>query len=920
MHFRRKTPELFSTVFCFLLVAVTSSATTRYVDINSATPTPPYTSWGTAARVIQDAIDAASAGDLVLVTNGIYSTGGKAKSGDLTNRVALDKALTVQSVNGPQVTAIDGTSSEPGPAASRCAWLTNGAVLGGFTLRNGATRSNGGPSDQLHGGGIYGNSLAARATNCIITENSSYSGGGGASQVVLVNCILNGNACSSQVNGTGGGAESCNLTNCIVTRNTAVSGGGTYNSKLRNCAVTQNAGGGANSGTLVNCTVTGNAGSIGGGVANATLVNSIVFGNQGLSGSNYSTCTFSYSCSSPLPSGTGNIALDPQLLGDGVHLSASSPCRAAGTTLAGASTDIDSQSWANPPSMGCDEWVAAPFFAQQPIPRFEGFPPTLKIGPVMVAGQEPFGFWWYKDSSLLQDGPDYGSTHSTNLIVTNFSLADMGNYQVVASNAFGVVTSAVAKVLVHCVDVAGSAPVPPYSDWATAATNIQDAIDVAVDGDFVLITNGVYATGARALSTGGSSRVAITKPLIVTSVNGPSVTVIQGSISPSAVRCAWVSDGATLRGFTLQGGSESLGGGVYAPSTNEYVANCSVISNTAFGFGGGGCYGGLVSNCSIIGNQSSQFGGGTYGSFVMGSLVSSNSAQYGGGGTYYGTVLNSTILGNFSSSGSAGGSYGGTIANSIVYFNSVFIPGSQYPNYDQGSGRPIFSYTCTTPAVSGTGNISAGPQLLNNIYLTSTSPCRGAGSAFYSSGVDIDGEAWANPPSMGCDELWESNVTGPLAVTLRTGWPAVAQTKFMSLIGQVIGRATRMIWSYGDGTVLTNASFSIVSHAWMNPGDYTVVFTAFNADYPGGVSTNVVAHVLPWVSPQIGAGGLNGTNFNLSFLPLPGVFYFVQQTTNLTPPVVWRTISTLFPSDTNTLQVTDTKATNNMRFYRIQMQ
>jgi hypothetical protein len=184
----------------------------------------------------------------------------------------------------------------------------------------------------------------------------------------------------------------------------------------------------------------------------------------------------------------------------------------------------------------------------------------------------------------------------------------------------------------------------------------------------------------------------------------------------------------------------------------------------------------------------------------------------------------------------------------------------------------------------------------------------------------MDGEAWATPPSMGCDELWESNVTGPLAVSLRTGWPAVAQTKFLSLIGQVTGRATHIVWSYGDGAVLTNASFSISSHAWTNPGDYNVVFTAFNADYPAGVSTNAVAHVLPLVPPVIGSGSLNGTNFSLSFLPLPGVFYFVQQTTNLTPPVVWRTISTIFASDTNILQVTDPKATNSMRLYRIQIQ
>jgi hypothetical protein len=101
----------------------------HYVDMNSAHPAPPYTNWPNAATNIQDAVDAAVAGDGIIVTNGIYATGGRTALGWL-NRVVVDKPLSVGSVNGPQVTTIDAGQS------NRCVYLTNAAILSGFTLNS----------------------------------------------------------------------------------------------------------------------------------------------------------------------------------------------------------------------------------------------------------------------------------------------------------------------------------------------------------------------------------------------------------------------------------------------------------------------------------------------------------------------------------------------------------------------------------------------------------------------------------------------------------------------------------------------------------------------------------------------------------------------------------------------------------------
>src|ERR1035437_7901070 len=84
-----------------LLINLSAGARTLYVDAANTAPTTPYTNWPTAASDIQSAIDAAANGYLILVTNGLYNTGGQVVSSALTNRVVINKAVTVRSVNGP---------------------------------------------------------------------------------------------------------------------------------------------------------------------------------------------------------------------------------------------------------------------------------------------------------------------------------------------------------------------------------------------------------------------------------------------------------------------------------------------------------------------------------------------------------------------------------------------------------------------------------------------------------------------------------------------------------------------------------------------------------------------------------------------------------------------------------------------------
>lgn len=947
-----------------LLLPLTTAASIRYVDVNSPSPTPPYTDWSIAATNIQDAIDAAAAGDQVFVTNGVYAVGGKVKGGDLTNRVALDKPLRVQSMNGPLVTIIHGgysSGTNNGPHAVRCAWITNGAVLTGFTLQFGATRGlSASPDQQMNGGGVYGTSSNALVVDCVLATNTAAYQGGGAYQAGLSNCTLIGNlvvgtgAGGSAVgnSGEGGGAYGCALTNCTLIANFANNkGGGANVSSLRNCALVGNSssqyGGGAASSALVNCTLTGNRASsqgsstagLGGGCYLSSVTNSIVFQNQCFgsaapNSSNYYNGTFSYACTAPLPTGTGNTNVNPQILADGIHLAMTSPCRGAGNAVVVRGTDIDGQAWVNPPAMGCDEWLPVPIIQQQPVVTLLGRPLTLNIGRVVAAGQEPFAYFWWKDGVPLTDDLHYAATQTTNLIVNGFALADAGGYQIVASNAFGMATSAVAKVVIHCVDLASPNPLPPYTNWATAATNIQDAIEATATGEFVMVTNGVYATGGRVMAYDLTNRVALVRPLTVASVNGAAVTSIRGAWDPAttngplAVRCAWLGDGATLDGFTLQEGATRGptfatlpdGGGVWAASNTAIVANCVISNNTAYS-SGGGCYQGTLMNCLLTKNlavgATGGFGGGAASANLVNCLVRENFALRDGGGVNLSSLTNCTVVAN-SAGGSGGGIYSGSsrvVRNSIIYFNSTTSMSA--PNYSFPG--PNFSYTCTAPAASGSGNTTLDPQIVDLPHLSSMSPCRAAGSSSFTSGVDLEGVPWSNPPSMGCSEVVASAFAGPLVVATKPLTVPLLVYHTVPLTAEIHGRASRLDWSFGDGLAVTNASF-IELHAWTNAGDYLVTVTAYNDDNPLGVSTSLTVHLEPLTEPVMGALVISNNAVSFSFNAQTGATFRIQYATNLVPPVAWQTLQTIFNSPGGPTQISDPAWTNAARFYRVLVQ
>jgi hypothetical protein len=267
----------------------------------------------------------------------------------------VDKAVTVQSVNGTASTIIVGAYTAPthGGPNIRCAYLTNGAVLSGFTLTNGGTPPVlGDLVREASGGGVWCEDSSAVVSNCVLVGNVSGYAGGGAYSGTLISCTISSNAVSGG-RGWGGGAWSSTLKNCILSYNTGYEGGGANLCKLNNCLILRNSasyGGGAFASTLNNCTIVNNSaigsgGGIAGGTADTFSTNCAVYYNSAPRGSNWDGGNLANCCTFPSPTVGGNITNEPvfvNLAGGDFHLQTNSPCINAGNnTYVTSSTDLD---------------------------------------------------------------------------------------------------------------------------------------------------------------------------------------------------------------------------------------------------------------------------------------------------------------------------------------------------------------------------------------------------------------------------------------------------------------------------------------------------------------------------------------------------------------------------------------------------
>jgi len=257
---------------------------------------------------------------------------------------------------------------------------------------------------------------------------------------------------------------------------------------------------------------------------------------------------------------------------------------------------------------------------------------------------------------------------------------------------------------------------------------IQAAINVATNGDTVLVAPGTYAENVNFLG----------KAITVRSSNGAKATIIDGAQKDSVVTFNHSETSkSVLKGFTVQNGSAHEGGGISVENSSPTIANNTITHNGACnGSGIGVGFGSpIIRKNKIVFNIESTcegLGGGGV------SLRGPASAQ----------ILNNTISDNFMRGADGGGIAlfaAGTplIQGNLIRNNHSNLNGGGIVMSNQSDANIIENVITKNSASRGGGiywqvpSGTRGPLLVNNTLVANDSSST-QGSEIFAGGFDIN--------------------------------------------------------------------------------------------------------------------------------------------------------------------------------------
>jgi parallel beta-helix repeat protein/predicted outer membrane repeat protein len=612
-------------ILTIIVLATSSTAVTITVSLDG---TGDYTT-------IQAAIDAAVDGDEVVIADGTY-TGDGNRDIDF-----LGKAITVRSENGPEDCIIDcqGSYNSPHRGFNFISGEDNNCTLKGFMVINGYGPREDPDSDGYYyyscAGAIYCHGSSPTIINCIFRNNRGYYRGGAifcyySSNLRIINCTFAENEAKYYGGGIFCSEGILEIKNCVFAANTSDNYGGALyfsnsNSKIYNCTFLKN----------ISNDIGGACYSSSG---NPVIKNCIFWQNlpNQIWADRYSVPEVCYSNIQDSWEGIGNIDTNPSF----VDISSDNPfewnLRLRPESLCIDSGDPNYISDLNDMDIDGNLRVVDGDHDDTAVIDMGAYESARYDEPVIRLSNLKFEFHTEEGSSgseeqmlTIHNGgggmlnweifencqwlsvwPMSGSSEGQSnevYISLNSEGMSRGLYQCVLSleSVDAVNTPVEVKVVLY---VNGSLHVP------TEYPTIESAIDVANDGDTVIVADGIYTgEGNRDIDFLG-------KAITVRSENGPEKCIIdcQG-IKEDKHRgfCFENCEGSdsVLEGLTITNGYELYGGGIYCINSGPTIKDC-VVKNNSCWHNGAGIYCKqsriLISDCTVENNTTFRSRDGIY--------------------------------------------------------------------------------------------------------------------------------------------------------------------------------------------------------------------------------------------------------------------------------------------------------------------
>ena len=740
-------------------------ALTNYVS-KTGSATPPYATPATAATSVQDAIDEAIDGAVILIAPGTYEREGQ---------LEVEKGLRVL---GTGATFADVVFKQTRTTADdRVLYIAHpNAVVSNMTLTGGCFTKGYYPT----GAGVRIEIPGGTVTHCRIignTESASYGRGAGVCMVsangVVSHCVISNNSTTSSSDSTFGGgvyATGGLIDTCLICNNTSFGNGGGL--ALEGAV------------TVRHCTVAKNyANKNGGGIqlraAGATVIDTVFDLNEAPNDSTtgkpewhntsthkatFTKCMWPAGVTTNGQYGANSYSDTPVWesadSGD-FHPTSASPTKDKGDVYDGMSaTDLDG----NPrvsgkaPDIGCyefDQSALSCSLAFAPKVLFVGDMVTLTPSVSGVEEGTPIDYAWTVDDGL-------GHRHAFTGENPRFTLDAAGLYRVTVTATVEAATLTYtspdtlrfAARTNYLTSASSSSAAFPYDTPATAHTNLHELVNETIEGSVIVADEGVHllddaqvelSLGQRLCGAGmdrtffkSRTENRTARFFFLNHEDSRIEGVTTEGARPTQSQVAGISvrigpQGGTFAKSRITGctGKGSYQHGViYVESEKGLVDSCYVHDNTVSGgytYSPGICMDkGVVRNCLVANNR-----GGCYVFNIgAGGIVLWNSAQ----------AINCTVVSNYNTSTTAGCAGGIFVNTATAKVRNCLLCGNGTDSSDADKAdwnvtgsvkNPNFEncYFSVNPAGTKpqTGDVRFKPTDLQPFGLDVWSPCRNAG-------------------------------------------------------------------------------------------------------------------------------------------------------------------------------------------------